>query len=121
MVKDPCVGHPRVSLLSSMVKNPFDFLSGDDEACPARKGWCVNGRNHYPQESVEKLNDVDGNTEEAQRKCLLACHSKPGATGCQVWLWPSHFVTTDRSGNLRVGIFENLELSFRIYGLTKIQ
>ena len=35
---------------------------------------------------VIKLDNVDGNTEAAQAKCLKRCREKSGSTGCEV-IW----------------------------------
>ena len=35
---------------------------------------------------VIKVNNIDGNTQDAQEKCLSHCHARKGATGCEV-IW----------------------------------
>ena len=64
-----------------------NFPSSQPGTCPIEKGFCVlpNGRDQT--RGVIKLNDVDGNTEQAQATCLDLCKIRADATGCEVIWW----------------------------------
>jgi len=54
--------------------------------CPMEPGFCVMANGTDQNEGVIKLNEVDGNTPEAQATCLDLCQEEEGATGCEV-IW----------------------------------
>jgi len=54
--------------------------------CPVEEGFCVKQDGGDQNDGVIKINNMDGNTEEAQKECLQACLNHEGATGCEV-IW----------------------------------
>jgi len=54
--------------------------------CPIEKGFCVQPNGRDQNSGVIKVSSVNGNTKEAQKKCLAACRARKGATGCEV-IW----------------------------------
>ena len=54
--------------------------------CPIEKGFCVLPNGGDQNSGVIKLNNVDGNTAQAQATCLNLCRQRAGATGCEV-IW----------------------------------
>ena len=58
------------------------------ETCPIEKGFCVKPNGGDQNIGVHKLNNVQGNTEQAQATCLDLCRKYAGATGCEV-IWNS--------------------------------
>ena len=56
------------------------------ETCPIEKGFCVLPNGGDQNSGVVKLNNVDGNTEQAQATCLDLCKKRADATGCEV-IW----------------------------------
>ena len=54
--------------------------------CPIEHGFCVRSNNGDQNSGVIKLNNVDGNTAQAQATCLRLCKSYTHATGCEV-IW----------------------------------
>jgi len=55
-------------------------------ACPREDGYCVKQDGRDQNHGVIKMNNIDGNTDEAQKKCLDLCKKQVGATGCEV-IW----------------------------------
>jgi len=56
------------------------------EVCPIEKGFCVLPNGGDQNSGVIKLNNVDGNTAQAQETCLNLCRQRQDATGCEV-IW----------------------------------
>ena len=56
------------------------------ETCPIEKGFCVLPNGGDQNGGVIKLNNVDGDTEQAQATCLDLCKKRADATGCEV-IW----------------------------------
>ena len=50
------------------------------------KGFCVLSNGEDQNSGVVKINNVDGNTKEAQAICLAKCKQHEAATGCEV-IW----------------------------------
>jgi len=54
--------------------------------CPKEQGFCVKADQGDQNAGVIKKNNLDGDTVEAQEKCLELCKQTDGATGCEV-IW----------------------------------
>ena len=49
------------------------------------QGFCVkNGKDQ--NDGVVKINNINGNTEQAQQNCLNECRKRKDATGCEI-IW----------------------------------
>ena len=71
-----------------LLVNPKSILLKlfSETICPRERGFCVRDNGGDQNSGVKKLNSLDGNTLERQKKCLDLCRSVAGVTGCEV-IW----------------------------------
>merc|ERR1712115_327451 len=80
------VSDPWYRNTNSYVWNMRYRRTRSEKRCRMERGFCVKRNGHDQNHGVVKLNGLDGNTAQRQRKCLKMCLARRGATGCEV-IW----------------------------------
>ena len=102
----PILFHLYNSTGIDVVQTELDSTNLTLGKCPIEKGFCVLPNGGDQNSGVIKLNNVDGDTEQAQATCLDLCKKRVDATGCEV-IWHQgnrgcyvHTKTVDRGNGV---------------------